>query len=444
MHSVPLSNLDAVSLVDQGTGIFVALESEVRSYCRCFPATFSSAKGAHVLAEDGTTYIDFFCGASSLNYGHNCDRIKKHLLSYLQEDGVMHALDMHTTAKREFLARFRDVILLPRGLSYKMQFCGPTGTDAVEAALKLARRVTGRSGIMAFSGAYHGMSAGSLAATGSARARNAYGVPLYGTSFLPFESGPWGSFDSIDLLSKILSDASSGVGVPAAVIVEPIQMEGGIYPASGQWLRRLREVTSEYGILLIADEIQAGCGRSGTFFAFEHAGVTPDLVTLSKSISGYGLPMSVVLIRPELDAWLPGEHTGTFRGTQLSFVAAAAALEFWEDPDFLAHLDKSARRLQEFGESIGRADPRLQIRGRGMVLGIDMREAGGHGRAADAQRASFENGLIVELCGREDEVIKVMPPLTVDSAVLEAGLDILQSSVLGTADGSDISSSVIS
>jgi diaminobutyrate-2-oxoglutarate transaminase len=438
MHSAPVGNLGAVSLADDDTDIFVALESEVRSYCRCFPATFSSAKGAHVLAEDGTTYIDFFCGASSLNYGHNNDRIKKHLVTYLQDDGVMHALDMHTTAKREFLARFRDVILLPRGLTYKTQFCGPTGSDAVEAALKLARRVTGRSGIIAFSGAYHGMTAGSLAATGSARARNAYGVPLHGTSFLPFESGPWGSFDSIDLLSKILSDASSGIGVPAAVIVEPIQMEGGIYPASGPWLRRLREITSEYGILLIADEIQAGCGRSGTFFCFEQAGITPDLVTLSKSISGYGLPMSIVLMRPELDAWLPGEHTGTFRGTQLSFVAAAAALEFWEDPAFLAHLDDSGRRLRDFGESMGAADPRLQIRGRGMVLGIDMREAGGHPRAADAQQACFADGLIVELCGREDEVIKVMPPLTVDSAVLEAGLGILRAAVLGAADGPDI------
>jgi diaminobutyrate-2-oxoglutarate transaminase len=433
MHSASQGNLAAASLADPDTDVFGTLESEVRNYCRCFPATFKSAKGPYLIAEDGTTYIDFFCGASSLNYGHNNDRIKNHLVNYLQQDGLMHALDMHTTAKREFLTRFRDVILLPRGLSYKVQFCGPTGTDAVEAALKLARKVTGRTGIIAFSGAYHGMSAGSLSATGSASARKGAGIPLYGTSFLPYESGPWGSFDSIDLLSKILSDSSSGVDAPAAVIVEPVQMEGGIYAASGHWLRRLREITSEYGVLLIADEIQAGCGRTGTFFCFEQSGVRPDLVTLSKSISGYGLPMSIVLMRPDLDVWRPGEHTGTFRGNQIAFVAATAALEFWEDPVFLTHLDQSARRLQEFGEDIGKADPRLQIRGRGVVLGIDGRNAGGQAWAAKVQRECFTRGLILEVCGREDEVLKVMPPLTVDDDVLDAGLDILRSCVLGTA-----------
>lgn len=436
MHSASQGNLAAVSLADladDDTDIFVAMESEVRSYCRYFPATFKSAKGAYLVAEDGSAYIDFFCGAGSLNYGHNNERLKKYLVNYLQEDGLMHALDMHTTAKREFLTRFRDVILRPRELSYKVQFCGPTGADAVEAALKLARKVTGRTGVIAFSGAYHGMSMGALSATGSLSARKGSGIPLYGTSFLPFESGPWGSFDSIDLLSKIFSDSSSGVDLPAAIIVEPVQMEGGIYPASAQWLRRLRDITSEYGVLLIADEIQSGCGRTGTFFCFEQSGVRPDLVTLSKSISGYGLPMSIVLMRPDLDIWLPGEHAGTFRGNQLSFVAAAAALDFWEDPTFLTNLDDNSHRLQEFGESIVKTDPSLRIRGCGMVLGIDLGEAGGQHRAAAVQRECFGNGLILERCGREDEVIKIMPPLTVERDVLEAGLGILRSAVLTTA-----------
>jgi diaminobutyrate-2-oxoglutarate transaminase len=433
MHSAPQGNVATVGLADDDTDIFTTMESEVRSYCRYFPATFKSAKDAYIVAEDGTAYIDFFCGASSLNYGHNNDRIKEHLLSYLQGDGIMHALDMHTTAKREFMTRFRDVILRPRGLSYKVQFCGPTGADAVEAAMKLARKVTGRTGVIAFSGAYHGMTMGSLSASGGLGSRRGAGIPLYGTSFLPYESGPWGTFDSIDLLSKILSDPSSGVDVPAAVIVEPVQMEGGIYPASSQWLRSLREITSEYGVLLIADEIQAGCGRTGTFFCFEQAGVRPDLVTLSKSISGYGLPMSIVLMRPDLDIWRPGEHAGTFRGNQLSFVAAAAALDFWEDPAFLAQLDGSARRLQEFGASITKIDPSVRIRGRGMVLGIDLGEAGGPDRAAAAQRECFDRGLILERCGREDEVLKLMPPLTIDGDVLQAGLDIVESAMLGTA-----------
>ncbi len=433
MPTASQDNLTAVSLADDDTDVFGTMESEVRSYCRYFPATFKSAKGAYLVADDGTAYIDFFCGASSLNYGHNNEQIKKHLLSYLQEDGLMHALDMYTTAKRDFLTRFRDVILEPRGLSYKVQFCGPTGADAVEAALKLARKVTGRTGVIAFSGAYHGMSMGALSATGSAGARSGAGIPLYGTSFLPYESGPWGNFDSIDLLSKILSDPSSGVDRPAAVIVEPAQMEGGIYLASDHWLRRLREITSEYGVLLILDEIQAGCGRTGTFFCFEQAGIRPDLVTLSKSISGYGLPMSIVLMSPELDIWQPGEHAGTFRGNQLAFVAAATALDFWENPAFLAHLDDSARRLQEWGENIGTANPALQIRGRGMVLGIDFGAVRGPDRAAAVQQACFSNGLILERCGRENEIIKIMPPLNVDNDVLETGLGILRSAILGTA-----------
>ena len=437
MYLASHGNLPAVGLADEDVDIFASLESDSRSYSRSFPTTFEHAKGTYIFAEDGTTYIDFFCGASALNYGHNNEHIKKQLLTYLQGDGLMHALDMQTTAKREFLTRFRDVILLPRGLSYKLQFCGPTGTDAVEAALKVARKVTGRTGIIAFSGAYHGMSAGSLSASGNSRARAAHGSPLNGTSFLPFESGPWGSFDSVDLLSKILCDSSSGVGVPAAVIVEAVQMEGGIYPASGQWLRRLREITDEHGVLLIADEIQSGCGRTGTFFCFEQSGIRPDIVTLSKSISGYGLPMSVLLMRPDLDVLQPGEHAGTFRGNQLSFVAAAAALDFWDDPVFLTHLNDSARRLQQFGESLREADSRLRIRGRGMVLGIDMKEAGGQRGASEVQRACFDRGLILEVCGREDEVIKVMPPLNVDSAVLEAGLDILAAAVAGCGDRID-------
>jgi diaminobutyrate-2-oxoglutarate transaminase len=424
--------LSAVDL-DDDADIFAVMESEVRSYCRAFPTTFKTGKGAHLVAEDGTSYIDFFCGASSLNYGHNNERIKKHLINYLQDDGLMHALDMHTTAKREFLIRLRDVILRPRDLSYKVQFCGPTGADGVEAALKLARKNTGRTGIIAFSGAYHGMTMGSLSATGSLGARKGAGIPLYGTSFLPYESGPWGSFDSIDLLRKILSDASFGIDLPAAVIVEPVQMEGGIYAASAEWLRGLREVTSEYGILLIADEIQSGCGRTGTFFCFEQAGIRPDLITLSKSISGYGLPMSIVLMRPDLDIWRPGEHAGTFRGNQLSFVAGAAALEFWEDPAFLTQLEDSGRRLQEFGESLTAADARLDVRGRGMVLGIDMKQAGGRDRAAAVQRECFGHQLILERSGREDEVVKVMPPLTIDSHVLEAGLEVLRSAILGSA-----------
>jgi diaminobutyrate-2-oxoglutarate transaminase len=333
---------------------------------------------------------------------------------------------LHTSAKREFLTRFAETILRPRGLDHKVQFCGPTGTDAVEAALKLARKVTGRSGIVAFTGAYHGMSRGSLAVTGSRRARRAGGVVGQDVTFVPYEDGPAGTFDSIGLIERLLDDPSSGVDLPAAVIVEPLQMEGGVYPASPEWLRRLRELTERRGILLILDEIQAGCGRTGRFFSFEHAGVIPDLVTVSKAIGGYGLPLALTLIRRDLDVWEAGEHTGTFRGNQLAFVGAMAACELWRQEQFLTNLAVATNRLTRFGAELAADEPGVVTRGRGMVLGIDLGNAGGAERADRVQRYAFEHGLIVELCGRHDEVVKVLPPLNIDVVRLDLGLAVLR------------------
>ncbi|GAA1227101.1 diaminobutyrate--2-oxoglutarate transaminase [Kitasatospora nipponensis] len=409
--------------------LFETMEAEVRLYCRKFPVVFERAKGAELFTEDGRVFLDFFCGAGTLNYGHNPEPIKRRLADYLAADGITHGLDMFTVAKREFLTRLDQVVLRPRGLDYKVQFCGPTGTNAVEAALKLARKVTGRRGFVSFTGAFHGMSQGSLAVTGSRRARQAGGVLAQEVTFVPFEDGPFGSFDSIDYLDRMFADPSSGVDLPAAVIVEPVQLEGGVYPASGDWLRRLRDLTQRHGILLIADEIQSGCGRTGTFFAFEQAGIVPDLVTLSKSIGGYGLPLSLVLLRRELDVWEPGEHTGTFRGNQLAFVAATAAWDYWEQPEFLSDLAASSERLRAFGADVAQAVPGTVVRGRGMVLGLDLAAVGGAARAERVQRSCFEHGLIVELAGRHDEVVKVMPPLVIDRVRLERGLAVLREAV---------------
>ncbi|QMU74125.1 diaminobutyrate--2-oxoglutarate transaminase [Streptacidiphilus sp. P02-A3a] len=406
--------------------VFEELESEVRIYCRKFPAVFERAKGAELFAEDGRTFIDFFCGAGTLNYGHNNDFIKARVTEYLAADGIAHGLDMYTVAKREFLDAFADTVLRPRGLDYKAQFTGPTGTDAVEAALKLVRKQTGRSGLVAFTGAYHGMSRGSLAVTGSRRARRAGGVAGQDVTFVPYEDGPQGPFDSIGYLERLLADPSSGVDLPAAVIVEPTQLEGGVYPASAGWLRALRELTERHGILLILDEIQAGCGRSGRFFCFEHAGIIPDVVTLSKSLSGYGLPLSMVLFKRELDVWEPGEHTGTFRGNQLAFVAATAACALWRQEGFHTHLAAAIGRLDRFRGELDSLAQGLVTRGSGMALGIDLGAAGGPQRAERLQRYAFDRGLIVELCGRQDEVVKLLPPLTVDLAVLDRGLDVLR------------------
>ncbi|NYI06952.1 aspartate aminotransferase family protein [Allostreptomyces psammosilenae] len=412
------------------TAVFERHESDVRLYSRKFPVVFTHGHGSWLVSEDGRRYLDFFCGASALNYGHNPPEAKERLIEYLSRDGLVHGLDMYTAAKRAFLARFHEVIAAPHGLPHKVQFCGPTGTDAVEAALKLARKATGRRTVVAFTGAFHGMSRGSLSVTGSRRARAAGGVDLQDVLFVPYEDGPAGAFDSVDYLERLLADPAGGVDPPAAVIVEPVQVDGGVYPASARWLRRLRAFTERWGALLIADDIQAGCGRSGDFFSFTHAGVTPDLITLSKSISGYGLPLSLLLIAPGLDVWQPGEHTGTFRGNQLAFVSATATLELWTRPEFTARVAENQRVLQEEARRLAAGRPGVTVRGRGMLAGLDV---GDPGRAERVQGECFRRGLILELCGRNDRVVKLMPALNIGEEDLRTGIDVLRSALEATA-----------
>ncbi|TIS62176.1 MAG: aminotransferase class III-fold pyridoxal phosphate-dependent enzyme, partial [Mesorhizobium sp.] len=297
---------------DVSLALFDRMESEVRSYVRSFPVLFDRGVGTTLTAADGQEYLDFFGGAGALNYGHNNPAFKQALLDYIERDGIVHSLDLATTAKKGFIEAFERYILKPRGLTYKLQFTGPTGANAVEAALKLARQVTGRSNIVAFTGSYHGVSAGSLAATANKEMRAAAGFPLAHVTSLPYEGYLGDSFDTIDYLEKLLADPSSGFDNPAAVILEAVQGEGGINPASVEWLQRLRELTSRHGIVLILDDIQAGVGRTGKFFSFEPSGIVPDIVTLSKSLSAYGTPMALVLIKPDLDVWKPAAHTGTF------------------------------------------------------------------------------------------------------------------------------------
>lgn len=310
--------------------IFENLESEVRGYIRSFPTIFKKAKGATLTDEQGVEYIDFFAGAGTLNYGHNNEHISKALIEYLQEDGIVHGLDMATTAKKEFLQTFESLILKPRNLEYKLQFTGPTGTNAVETALKLARLVKGRSNVVAFTNGYHGLSQGSLAVTGNNEYRDESYISRTNATFMPFD-GYFGDMNTLTYFRKFLEDGSSGVDLPAAVILETIQGEGGINVASKEWLQELEAICREFDILLIIDDIQVGNGRSGEFFSFEFAGINPDMVTLSKSIGG-GLPMALLLFKPHLDQWKPGEHTGTFRGNNLAFVASKVSLDhYWQN-----------------------------------------------------------------------------------------------------------------
>lgn len=410
--------------------IFEKMESNVRSYCRSFPDVFTKAKGSILYAESGSTFIDFFAGAGALNYGHNNDYIKSKLVDYLESDGISHGLDMYTSAKETFLHTFSETILKPRELDYKVQFCGPTGTNAVEAALKLARKVKGRSGIFSFMGAFHGMSLGSLGVTSNLYHRLAAGTDLHNVSFMPFPCGYMSTFDTINYIEAVLTDDHSGIDKPAAIIFETVQAEGGLNEAPIEWMQRLRDLCTRHDILLICDEIQVGCGRTGPFFSFERAGIVPDLVVLSKSISGYGLPMAITLLKPELDVWNPGEHTGTFRGNQLAFVGATAALEYRELYNLEAEIHQKAHFVSRFlQEEIAPLSEDIQIRGMGLLWGVDVSASKYENISKEIASRCYELGLILERVGRQDAVIKLMPPLTISMEELEQGCRILRQAV---------------
>ncbi len=418
------------------TEIFTEIESNVRSYCRTFPVVFTKAKEAILYAESGEHYIDFFAGAGALNYGHNNDYLKQKLIEYLSADFITHGLDMYTSAKREFLIDFNKYILKPRKLDYKVHFCGPTGTNAVEAAFKLARKVKKRSGIFAFMGGFHGMTLGSLAATGNKYNRAAAGVPLNNITFMPYPHGFMTSFDTIEYISNVLNDPNSGIEKPAAIILETIQAEGGVIVASSEWLRRLKTLCEQHDILLICDDIQTGCGRTGTFFSFERAGITPDIVLLSKSISGYGIPFSLALYKPELDVWEPAEHNGTFRGNQLAFVTGAAALEhYWSNNKLVDEVKQKESYLRIFMENeIQSLCPKIEIRGLGLIWGIDMSRLDKPNLAQTVTERCFASGLVIERCGRNDQVIKLLPPLIINQKLLVKGCQILKQALMETIE----------
>lgn len=404
------------------TSIFETMESEVRSYSRAWPAVFARASGSYLEDTGGRQYLDFFSGAGALNYGHNHPALLEPLLEYLQDGGILHSLDMHTTAKRNFLTAFRDVILEPRNLDYKVMFPGPTGTNAVESALKLARKASGRQHILSFTNAFHGMTLGSLSVTGNSMKRQGAGIPLTNSSKVPYDNYFSGAAEDFMWLERVLADSGSGVDKPAAIIVETVQGEGGLNAGRFEWLRTLSELCRAYDIILIVDDVQAGCGRTGTFFSFEEAGFTPDIVTLSKSISGYGLPMALTLIRPDLDVWEPGEHNGTFRGHNAAFVTATAALNnFWRDEVFVKELGE---RITQLHDGLGRiADASDgEVRGRGMLSGIRFNDPT---LASRITAEAYSRGLLVETSGPEDEVLKTMPPLTISMEDLDRGIDIL-------------------
>jgi diaminobutyrate-2-oxoglutarate transaminase len=378
--------------------------------------------------DQGRMYLDFFSGAGALNYGHNDPKLKKPLLEYVASDGITHSLDMATKAKQAFIERFQSVVLEPRGLSYKFLFPGPTGTNAIEAALKLARKSTGRTGVVAFEGGFHGMTLGALSITSNSMKREGAGLPLKNADLLPFDGDTRGGLDSLSFLRRSLRQAADANELPAAVVLETVQCEGGVRVASNEWLRGVEQACTELGVLLIVDDIQAGCGRTGKFFSFEEAGLRPDIVCLSKSLSGLGLPLALVLVREELDVFRPGEHNGTFRGHNPAFVTATAALGYWVDDVLEEDVRQKSKLLRDRLEGLVESNDEVKatVRGRGMVLGLAF------DRPAIAGAISaecFKRGLVIETAGQDDEVLKFLPALTIDWHALIVGLAVVRESL---------------
>ena len=409
--------------------IFEEIESEVQCYARSFPRVFNKAQGEYLYDTEGNQYLDFLAGAGTLNYGHNNPVFKKELLKYIEADGITHGLDLHTKAKGNFLNTFNDMILKPRNMDYIVQFTGPTGANAVETAMKLARKIKKRETIISFTNGYHGVTLGALATTGNQHHRGGAGMLLTGVDTLPYDGYMGDDMDTTAYLDKVLTDSSSGVDHPAAIILETVQGEGGITAASYAWLQNIEKICKKHDILLIVDDIQAGCGRTGTFFSFDEVGIQPDIITMSKSLSGYGLPFAMVLFKPEHDIWKPGEHNGTFRGNNLAFVTAEATINhYWSDDLFSKEVKRKGKymydRINKIIDQYGEGN--FTSRGRGMFQGINC--VSGE-LASKITKLAFKNGLMIETSGADDHVIKFLCPLTISDQNLKRGMDILEDAI---------------
>ena len=409
--------------------IFEEIESEVQCYARSFPRVFNKAQGEYLYDTEGNQYLDFLAGAGTLNYGHNNPVFKKELLKYIEADGITHGLDLHTKAKGNFLNTFNDMILKPRNMDYIVQFTGPTGANAVETAMKLARKIKQRETIISFTNGYHGVTLGALATTGNQHHRGGAGMLLTGVDTLPYDGYMGDDMDTTAYLDKVLTDSSSGVDHPAAIILETVQGEGGITAASYGWLQNIEKICKKHDILLIVDDIQAGCGRTGTFFSFDEVGIQPDIITMSKSLSGYGLPFAMVLFKPEHDIWKPGEHNGTFRGNNLAFVTAEAAIKhYWSDDLFSKEVKRKGKYMYDHINKIidQYGEGNFSSRGRGMFQGINCVSGD---LASKITKLAFKNGLMIETSGADDHVIKFLCPLTISDQNLKKGIDILEDAI---------------
>lgn len=421
-------------------------ESSARSYPRKFPFALKKAKGIWVEDVEGNKYLDFLCGAGTLALGHNDDEVNQAMVDLLTSDAPLHTLDLTTPVKDRFVHTILS--LLPEGLkeNAKIQFCSPSGTDAVDAAIKLCKTATGRSTVIAFSGGYHGMGHGALALTGNLNAKNKVANLMAGVQFMPYPysyrcpfglGGESGTKACINYFERLLKDPESGITKPAAVILEPIQGEGGVVPAPIEFLQAVRRITQELDIPMIVDEIQCGIGRSGKLFAFEYASIVPDVILASKAIGGTQ-PMSVVIYNKKLDKWTAGAHAGTFRGNQLAMAAGTVVLNRVSQSEFLAdvvkkgdYLRKAMNELKDEVSIIG------DVRGKGLMLGVEFidpngpKDIMGHPEpcgeiAALVQKKCFENRLVMEKGGRNGSVMRCLCALNVSMDEINIMLDIFK------------------
>ncbi|MCF5707185.1 diaminobutyrate--2-oxoglutarate transaminase family protein [Pseudomonas syringae] len=422
------------------------VESNARTYAATFQRLFVSGSGSRLKDDQGQEYLDCLANAGTLALGHNPAVVREAVMRFFESGQLQQALDLSTPAKHEFVQALFSTLPEPMRNNSKILFCGPSGSDAVEAAIKLARHYTQRSTLMAFHGGYHGMTAGALSAMGNLKPKMNVGAVNPGTHFLPFPYAlrcPFGTDGqhtdqlSIEYIRTVLTDPEGGVQKPAAVIVEVIQGEGGCIPASAAWLRELREITREQEILLIIDEVQTGLGRTGSTFALDHSGVVPDILVLSKAIGG-GYPLSVIVFAEHLDTWGAGMHAGTFRGNQIAMVAGAATIRHVQSHNLAAQAAARGEILASGLRDIASRYPALvEVRGRGLMLGVEVahpREKGrtgpGHAKLARTIKLNcFENGLMVETGGRHSAVLRFLPALTISEQEVGMVLERFESSV---------------
>jgi 2,4-diaminobutyrate 4-transaminase len=416
-------------------------ESNARTYPRHFPFAVAEASGSYIRDLDGNVFIDFLTGAGVLSLGHNHPEL---VAAATEQMGIFtHGLDMPTPAKDAFTEA--QLSMLPVGMRdrMKIQFCGPTGANAVDAALKLCKTATGRGGIVSFQGGFHGSSHAAMAVTGNVGQKRPITNGMPGVSFFPFSScsrcplaldPETCQTNCVSFLERALRDPNGGLELPAAVIMEMVQGEGGVIPARKEFVQRVRRLTRELDIPLVVDEVQTGCGRTGTWFAFEAYDIEPDVIIASKALSGMGLPVAIVLYAEELDTWAPGAHTGTFRGNQLAFAAGTRTIEIIRRDDVLGNVRAREDQIRgRLTEELAGHPAVLEIRGKGLMWGIEL-TAPGDGRtvaelAEDVQARALRSGLIIELGGRDDCVVRMLPPLNVTAEVVDMALTILLRSV---------------